>query len=158
WSYSNLTYNETVTAPFRSFLIEENSFECSRATTCRQTLVKRSYDEYGNVRTLMDAGDISTAVDDRMIETVFYPNVAKYIVSLPAARNDRAGLTTTSLLLHRTVTAYDSQSDATLPPKVGNETQVRTWNSKDGTYITTTRTFDAFGNVLTSKDALGNTT
>jgi RHS repeat-associated protein len=153
-----LVYGGGTAAPFVARVTSAWDVDCSLAATCRSALAQYSYDSYGNVTLVQDYGDYAVTGDERTTATGYVPNPSAYIVSLPAFRNVHPGLGTAATPEARSQFLYDGATAYTTAPTRGLATKQRDWLDRDGSYVETTRTFDARGNVLTRKDPRGATT
>jgi RHS repeat-associated protein len=119
-----------------------------------------SYDSYGNVITEYDDGDISTTADDSTIWRVYNPNTSANILDKPARVRTYATAMSTdgggSNLKQETDYYYDGQSNSTPPAKGNLTSEVQSINASSS--ITTSYTYDSYGNKLTETDGNGNPT
>ncbi len=154
------------TQPYLSQLTGQWQHEYSGGTVCPGANCKRTfssmvYDAYGNITSVANYGDYDSSGDETTTTTTFVPNVSSYIVSLPALLRVYSGLSTTTKL-SETQFAYDQPGAATpnwnLAPSKGDATQKLRWLNTNNSYVTTKATYDSWGNALTTKDELDNTT
>ena len=119
-----------------------------------------SYDSYGNIITEYDDGDISTTADDSTIWTVYNANITSNILDKPARVRTYATAMSTdsggSNLKQETDYYYDGQSNSTPPAKGNLTSEVQSINASNS--ITTSYTYDSYGNKLTETDGNGNKT
>ena len=133
-------------------------------TTCGQTTrTSYSYDAYGNVTQEVQRGGTSTSADDRTVARTYSPNTTKWIVGLPTRERIHAGVGTTGTKLAQTDFYYDgttscSVASTTQTPTTGSLTRTVRWLSGATTSPETRMAYDAKGNVICTRDALGYTT
>jgi len=128
----------------------------------RRTQVDTAYDNEGNPIRVDDFGDLATAEDDRCTRTDYARNESIWLLTLPSEVTTvgvACGDTPTypQDAISETHTYYDGLAlDAA--PTAGNPTTIEEVDSYDGDkprYVTvSTATFDAYGRVLDSHDAL----
>ncbi|MBI4786265.1 MAG: hypothetical protein HY782_04375 [Chloroflexi bacterium] len=112
-----------------------------------------SYDAYGNLTQTDEWGEYSSSY--RKTLNTFYPNTTAWILN-------KVGLTqvfdTFSARVSETRYLYDGATSHTTAPTKGDLTRVDV--TDDGTtYFSSLRnTYDSYGNALTTKDGVGNTT
>ena len=158
FSYSHYQYTENTTPPYTSVLTERWDYACNLDdSNCRRSLVQFAYDEYGNVISSYEYGDYDLAGDERTTLRGYAANTVDYIVGWPAYENTYAGIGSNGALLQQTLNFYDSASDYTQPPTVGDLTQVRKWNDQTGGYISTQMSYDSYGNLIGQVDERGYT-
>lgn len=124
----------------------------------KRTYLTRQYDTYGNTVLETAYGNYDGAGDDVTTATTYYPNTAQYMLSYPALVKVHSGLTTAGTVLHETRLFYDQLTSHTTAPTVGLLRKESKWLSTDGSFANTEFTYDAFGQILTSKNAMGGTT
>lgn len=126
-------------------------------STVRSTRTEREFTRYGDIRTLVERGDVNNLQDDRTTTTAYTENKAKYIVGLPLVRRVYYG-DELSWANQRSYVRYyyDYATDQTTPPVNGYLTRTEAWRDKPAeTFVVTSRTYDGYGNVVTSTDPLG---
>ncbi|MFA4835693.1 MAG: RHS repeat-associated core domain-containing protein [Dehalococcoidia bacterium] len=116
------------------------------------------YDNYNNVVTQYQDGDLSTGSDDSTVYRTFNPNTTANILTKPSRERVYSGIQSTddggANLKAETLLYYDSQAWGT-PPTVGNLTRVE--KKKDASSsVSAYYTYDSYGNILTETDAKGN--
>ncbi len=158
YSYSAYEYAENPAPPYTSNLIRRWDYECNLSSKCRRTLTEMSYDVYGNVVQTREWGDYDLAGDERTILRGYNPNTTKHITALPAYQNVYAGIGAGGTLLKQTLYVYDNNSNYNQPPTTGNLVKEQRWLNTTGAYVERRFTFDAWGNVATETDELGNVT
>ncbi len=131
----------------------------------RTARVDRTYDGYGNLIVMNDAGDLSVSGDEECTTTTYAQNTAAHLVNLSrhvvtegVACHD--GAPAVSNIVGESRTFYDGH-DLGAAPSRGLPTRVETVASYTGStpkYVVATATFDAYGRPLTSTDALSRTT
>jgi RHS repeat-associated protein len=143
---------------------------CSSANVCgRQSRQTMEYaDGYGNVTREDHYGDINDSTDDFTIQRVFALNTTDWIIGLPARETTYAGAgavpgnriaeinfdydgTTTDCAIHPVRTPIP-------PPIRGNRTRVSSWLDTGPSNPETVMSYDSYGNVVCSRDPLGNIT
>ncbi len=112
------------------------------------------YDAYGNPTQVQHLGEAGISGDERTEVTEYFPNAAAYIVGLPghAYTLDAGGATVAQIWFY-----YDGATSHSTPPTLGRLTKKCQWLS-GGTNPCVQRTYDAYGNLLTTTEARGNTT
>lgn len=137
-------------------VVHEEWEKSAQSRTSRDTY---SYDDFGNVKELVQVGDGSDPESDRRITAQFNANVEDFIVDRPAyveiyqkvvlgpPAPPGAGRWK---LLARTRMEYDHSGDYTLSPgHHGDLTAVRKWNDQTGQDAVTAYDYDKFGNLHT---------
>ncbi len=125
---------------------------------CNRTYTAFTYDSYGNVTQKADYGNYDVSGDEKTHYSTFEPNASAYIVSKPAVVETYQGIGSGGAVLAEKLHYYDGATSWSSAPTVGNETQTQRWLSSANSFVTTSATYDAYGNVLTSTDALGHAT
>ncbi|GIH19291.1 type IV secretion protein Rhs [Rugosimonospora africana] len=120
-----------------------------------------TYDSYGLVSTEIDKGDSAVSTDDVCTTTTYARDTDdwRWMMNYPETVEQRQN-SCTGPAVSRTVTLYDgaTSTGATVnKPVDGNPTEVRVY-ANDTTYAATDKTYDDEGRVLTSTDALHQTT
>ncbi|MDF5751842.1 RHS repeat-associated core domain-containing protein [Spongiactinospora sp. TRM90649] len=125
----------------------------------RRTEQRFTYDSYGLPSKLNDLGDTATAADNVCRLTTYARNTGKWMLSLPAGEERRAGDDCAAgEVLGRTTILYDGATDpAANTPTRGNPTQSRV-HSSTSEYSTTKATFDGYGRPISATDAVGKVT
>lgn len=135
-------------------------------THCKRTLKRMEYDAYGNVTKLTDFGDYDLSTDSvrgtvGITTTEYVPNKADYIVGLPARQRVYSGFAPT-VVRAETRYVYDQPGSTSpnwaLAPTKGDRTQELRWLDTENRFVRKSMTYDAWGNVLTATDEVGNTT
>ena len=130
------------------------------AVGTKTSQTRYAYDSYGNVITEYDDGDTSTTADDSTIWRVYNPNTSANILDKPARIRTYATAMSTdsggSNLKQETDYYYDGQSNTTPPVKGNLTSEIQSINASNS--ITTSYTYDSYGNKLTQTDGNGNTT
>ncbi|MGO4339990.1 toxin TcdB middle/N-terminal domain-containing protein, partial [Labrys sp. KB_33_2] len=121
----------------------------------RRSSVSRTYDAYGNVTQLLENGDADVAGDERVTINDHAPNTGAFITSLPWRTLVYKGTSNAGVLMSDTVLLYDGASEAT-PPVKGDVTSTRAWLDPGNHWVTTSASYDGYGNKVSSTDALGN--
>ena len=125
-----------------------------------------TYSAYGEPATIIDygytSGGTNLALQDDTTTTIGYaPNTATYIVGLPSRKVVNAGTassTNQATWLSAEFFLYDGATVETTAPTRGNLTEVRKWSGNPANLnyrVMAAYTYDAWGNVLTERDARG---
>jgi len=134
--------------------------QVDETTGSKTSQTRYSYDSYGNVVTEYDDGDTSTNADDSTIWRAYDPNTTANILDKPARERTYATAMSSDSgganLRQETDYNYDNQANGTAPTK-GNLTSQVQWTSAFSS-VTTSYTYDSYGNKLTETDGNGNTT
>ncbi|MCQ9206769.1 MAG: hypothetical protein NG740_02665 [Omnitrophica bacterium] len=122
----------------------------------KSTKVEYTYDDYGNVINIKEYG-FDAAILKQTNITYADPELTKWIIGKPATSTLYEGDGVTKLAESRYY--YDNLALQAAPDK-GNLTKEEKWlkDAAQDTYIATTFTYDASGNVETVTDARANTT
>jgi RHS repeat-associated protein len=121
--------------------------------------VTRAFDSFGNVTQATRHGDLAVSGDESTAEAVYQPNTTAYIVSLPARMRVHAGTSTAGAKLMENFVYYDGNTtDWQTPPVKGDATRAQAWLNTTGGFVASNATYDAYGNVTSQSDPLGNTT
>jgi RHS repeat-associated protein len=168
-AFSYARSGDGVTSPYVSFPSEEWEYECNGNSTCKRALTTLGYDAYGNVTRRIEHGDYDVAGDERTIDTTFYVNTNRYLVSFPSAERIYEGNGSTGPQVQDNRKAYDGLTVGEAPVRgdlthvakylspVPSSADPRFWTQ--GRYIATTRyQHDVYGNVIRETDALGRQT
>ena len=149
------TYAVTATLPYTV----ENTATTTALTVGALThtlKTTRVFDNYGNVTEEQNLGRTDETGDELLTQTYFKPNVSAYIVSLPwltrTYKVDAAG----NKLMSAQGLIYDGLEYGVAPTD-GKVTGRRDYTSA-GTYQLSTFTHDAYGNIVTAKNAEAETT
>lgn len=170
-STTNEYSDNTAVLPYRSLHVAQWDRVYDRLGTncpahCKRTLKRMEYDAYGNVTRLTDYGDYDLSTDAArgtvgIIATDYVPNKADYIVGLPARQRVYSGFAPT-IVRAETQYVYDQAGSTapnwTLAPTKGDQTQELRWLDTENRFVRKLMTYDAWGNVLTATDEVGNTT
>jgi len=125
---------------------------------CNRTYTATTYDSYGNPTQVVNYGNYD-APDVQFTTSYSYaPNTTAYIVGSVADQRTYSGIGTTGAVLAETLTYYDGATAWSTAPTVGNATQVLVWQNTTSSWVTSAKTYDAYGNALTITDGLGNKT
>lgn len=144
--------------PYRLLVVGKRAYEVFDGGDVRTCDAESTaYDEFGNVVIHADLGDCDAPNDDVTTHTVYVPNAAAYLVSLPAAVEVHLGATVVGPLLDETRTFYDGNVSHLLPPRVGQVSRSDT--RRDETHWSVVRTeYDDRGNPVRIIDPLGAVT
>jgi tripartite motif-containing protein 71 len=142
----------------QDYSIQLNQVDTTVGNKTSQT--RYSYDSYGNITTEYDDGDTSTTLDDSTIWRVYDPNTTLNILNKPARIRTYATAMSTDSgggnLNGETDYYYDGQSYGTPPAKGNLTSEIQSINASSS--ITTSFTYDSYGNKLTQTDGNSNTT
>jgi RHS repeat-associated protein len=121
----------------------------------KHSAVAYSYDPYGNLIQELAYGDAGVSGDERTAATAYTASTGSYIVALPTLKQVYSGLGTSGTLLSRTSFYYDSAY--TQNPTRGELTKTVSMllGGEDPVSISS---FDAYGNLTDTYDALYNAT
>ncbi|WP_084556936.1 RHS repeat-associated core domain-containing protein [Hamadaea tsunoensis] len=134
----------------------------------RTTSETTVFDAYGAPTRAEDRGDDAVTGDEQCVLTDYARNTTAWIVASPqrirtfatsCARVDAGGLTDADVVSDAR-SSYDGQAYAAAPV-TGNVTRLETLKAYNGgspAYLAETRTYDAYGRVLTDTDVRGNVT
>lgn len=163
-SYTTYTYQESAAGGVYTALLSKISrANCAGASLCQASSTTYQYDGYGNTtQQLENGGDATpnggdaTPGHERLTVTGYHPNTGAYLVSYPAEQTVYAGTSTTAPKVSDVFTSYDGQANSA-PPVKGDVTAVSNWLNTTGGLLTTTSSYDGYGNALSATDALGHT-
>ena len=125
--------------------------------TFKSTKQNFTYDLYGNATVVNDYGENVSAGDDKTTWLSFYPNTTDYLVSCPSLQQTYAGINLTATKLAESGSYYDGATAYTTPPTRCEATTSFAWTTGTS-YVSSTQAFDAFGNVISTTDPVGNRT
>ena len=140
----------------------------------RVSIPDNGYDDYGNVLLRMDAGDVSTALDDITVEKSYIYNTDDYLVGLIKAEAVYEGLGVSGSKTSQATYFYDealtfpagdppyntimtNQSHSSQPPTTGDLTSIVRWNDR-GQDVEEYFQYDAYGNLVKQRDGNGYVT
>ena len=117
---------------------------------------------YGEPEYVYDHGFDDNTLDDTWTYLTYAPNTTAYIVNLPNLKRVGSGTdpAVNTSWLQEEQYSYDGNGNSGAP-SVGNLSKTAVWNgdlANSALRTTATYAHDAYGNVLTETDALGNTT
>lgn len=151
---------QDTTQPYTSLNTETVTYTYLDGTTSTNR-VQYAYDSYGLRTTTINYGDDDLTGDEWIHYRWAYPNTAKYIVNAWAVETINSGTvySYTDDVKWRRWHSFDNQA-LTTPPVAGLETNVSEWtgNGADDKLTLKTTGYDAYGNVVSEADGLGNTT
>ena len=131
----------------------------------RSTRIDRTYDNYGNVTEVDDAGDLAVTGDEQCTTTTYAQNPGAHIFDLSRRVVTESvacheGAPAVANILGESRVSYDGGDPDNVPTR-GLPTTTEVVDSYSGTtprYLRSTATFDKFGRTLTSTDPLSRTT
>ncbi len=164
YSKTTTTYQaptSTTQAPFFAPPASTVTDICDGNSCGKQIRTDFTYDPYGNVTREEHWGDVGLPTDDRTVTRTFAPNTSAWILGLPTSETIYQGLGT-STQMARTDFYYDGTGSCSAPggsaqPTQGTLTRVKQ-SLTGGTDPETGMTYDAYGNVICTRDARGNMT
>jgi RHS repeat-associated protein len=129
-----------------------------QGATAKTVKVARSFDLFGSVTQEIDYGNNDVTGDEATTWTAFYPNTTDYLVACPADVTSRGGIAVaTNPVIARKSLFFDGEASETTPPSRCEATRERSYITTS-TFADTQKSYDAFGNVLTITDPMGNVT
>lgn len=141
-------------------LDQADAFTYGGDATFRQTRARFEYDAYGNLTKTLEDGEPSVSGDERSATTTFVYNTAEWILSKPSLVQtlDAVGAVVAQRRFY-----YDGAPDIATAPTKGHLTKEEEWLTEPPAqspeqWLTTTLTYEVFGNVATITDALGRIT
>ena len=150
------TYKPLGEGPLIDLPATERTLTC-QVDRCAGQTESYDYDANGNLKS--DRIDGTGAGHAALTKTLYVENPERFILATPRrtsmhdpAQPDRA--------LSVTITCYDADTspDCTAPPSRGLATTTRRWTGAGDTFVTTSATYDAFGNRLTATNENHRTT
>ncbi|MFE4970547.1 RHS repeat domain-containing protein [Kitasatospora sp. NPDC056651] len=132
-------------------------------STARTVRLSRTFDDYGQIKTVSDEGDTNVTGDEQCTRTAYVaPDTANWLISYPQSVQISGTLCSTAAtpatVTSETRTAYDGRAVGAAPePGKGNATTVQALDRYDGGtphYLTATTTvYDQYGRVTSAKGA-----
>lgn len=137
----------------RLCLMERERFEeCEGERKCRVTGVRTVHDLFGNEVWVHDEGDLADPSDDRLAQTTYVPNLADYVVSLPAettlSEATAAGSSWSWRVLEARRWRYDQHDPMEPPGPRGERTATEVWDDVAGDFVTSSFRYDPAGNLI----------
>lgn len=162
-TYNSWDLNTTGTGPYTLRKSRDRELALSGAGLIESTR-DYTYTAYGEPSTVIDygytSGGTNLAVEDDVTTTLSYaPNTGAYIVGLPSMKvlnRGAASSTDRTTWLSAEFFLFDSAATETTSPTRGNLTEVRKWSGNPANLdyrVMAAFTYDAWGNVLTERDA-----
>ncbi len=162
----------TGSAPFFNPPLQVDTYNCDgklgsscAGNTAAQhiQMAFRAYDQYGNVKSEYQSGDINDPTDTSTARTVnrnYVYNATAWIINSLANETIYSGATGTKVA--STSYFYDGTTTCTTastsqPPTKGNPTCIARWVDGGANDPSVGMTYDAYGNLLTTRDPRGNT-
>ncbi|MEW6775844.1 MAG: FG-GAP-like repeat-containing protein [Bdellovibrionota bacterium] len=171
--YNRLEGDSLGSPPYVCLQEIQHAYECELQTSsetsltgCRETRQEVvSYDAFGNPLESRNHGDYSTTSDDTtQTVSLTLPGTTQTFIIAPHTKKLYEGLGTGGNLLQHTKIYYDGQTHTTLPTKGDVTKQEQQYNASGTTltagsdpWLTTTATYDSYGNKLSSTDVLSRT-
>lgn len=162
WSNSSLEYHPDIdgAAPYITPVKTTRAFACDGTVCAKEIRTDYLYDQYGNVTREDQYGDTSDATDDRTLVRAFSPNQTVWIIDKPTSETTYQGIGTANQVaasyLYYDGTTSCSVASTNLTPTKGHRTHLARWLS-GGTNPETRAAYDAMGNLICTRDPLGNT-
>jgi RHS repeat-associated protein len=150
-------------APFRCEQTghQVNIYDPANVNNVRAIKEEMAYDLYGNVVQVNDLGVTDTSGDEKITYMGVLPNTTDYLVSCPSWSVTYAGLVAINApgatKLEEHSQGYDGITTANTPPTRCEVTVKTKWISGT-TYAYTLLSYDAYGNVISQFDPVGNRT
>jgi len=134
--------------------------------TFRQVRSRFTYDPYGNLTQTNEDGEVSVTGDERTTTTTFLYNTTAWILNRPSLTQT---LNASGVVVGQRRLYYDGATLHTTAPTAGLLTTEEEWLDVEwdprtshlapvDRWLSTTLTYDAYGNVTTVTDALDRTT
>jgi RHS repeat-associated protein len=137
------------------YLAQTHNYTYDGDNTFKQTTTQYEYDSYGNVTRVAELGDVDITGDERYSYTEYTYNESNWLVSLPKTTYIKDH--TDSNIVKQSWFYYDDNDSLDDPPTQGLLTKQEDW--LDGADNPLTQfSYDTYGNLLTTTDALGHTT
>jgi len=153
-----MTYADDTVAPYFNPPIKQITSTCDSGSCSdgKQTQVQYIYDDYGNLTTEFNYGDLKISSDNLTVSRTYEVNTSNWIVGLLASEIISRGIGTINKVSQRRF-YYDDQGGCTttsnhqIIPSKGNLTTVIDWLS--GSNNPESRFgYDEFGNIVCAKD------
>jgi len=119
------------------------------------TVTDYEYDDYGNVRLVVDYGDISVIDDDTYTLREYAYNTDKWIVD--KIKHSSVSLTSEGAKIRESWFAYDDATSTNTPPTIGSLTREEHFLDSGENPVTTYR-YDIYGNRTETTDPEGRLT
>ncbi|MBI4311288.1 MAG: hypothetical protein HY681_05835 [Chloroflexi bacterium] len=124
----------------------------------KKVWTRYEYDNYNNVIREKFEGDTAATGDEVLTRRYFYPNGSAWIVDRIAQEEAYDGLSEVAGQLRaKRQFYYDAAPSVSTPPVKGDLTKEEAFKDA-GSWVTTTHTYDASGNRISTTDANGNAT
>ena len=146
---SDLLYKESTSSGVYTSLVGWRQKARCAASSCQYTATEFTYDQYGNITQQVEDGDTAVSGDERTTTTTYDMDSAAYRMNTPSSVTVQVGISNTGAVLARTSFGYNSAGDVTSTSK---------WLDTSNSTITTSTTYDAYGNAASTTDALGHVT
>ncbi len=154
YEQDNYTYSENGNAPYTSQLSKTRVLQFELGSTPRTIQTDYQYDQYGNTTSVIEEGDTAVSGDERTTATTYAYNTGSYLVNLPATVTVYAGVGTSGTQLSQKRSLYDGASDPSNAPTQGLLTAQQVWNDQDQSFLTTSYSYDQYGNLTQTTDPL----
>jgi RHS repeat-associated protein len=152
-----ITYSPAVSPPYASLPISDATYQFagSRSSGVR---VRRTYDNYGNIISEINDGDIAIQGDETSSVTNYVVNDREaYIVRRPALLTQYRG-DNFAARIAATSYFYDYSDVQFVVPTKGLLTKTQRWLDISNTYVQTRNQYDSFGQLQKTFDENGNST
>ncbi|MDD4980038.1 MAG: SpvB/TcaC N-terminal domain-containing protein [Candidatus Omnitrophica bacterium] len=140
------------------YLSSADNFTYDGDASYKHARTEFEYDNYGNTTKVIYYGDVDIIEDDKTQTTEYAYNTSDWAIALPKR---------TSLLYNQQKVSekrfyYDNTTDINQAPAKGLLTKEEAWLfnplTSEEKYLATTFTYDSYGNLISTTDALGRTT
>jgi len=139
-------------APFRCDTLYQDQIELNQGGTGRNVYTYYTYDDFGNVTSVLEQGDTQSPADDRYTERGFRPAPGPYIVGALASETVRAGPGPSSPPVRSSRFCYDGDNlNCSSPPTKGLITARLDWTGHNE--VETDYFYDSYGNLACVRDA-----
>ena len=157
WTREERTYDSTIPyagrSAFFTHLDQVDSYTFDGDLTSRQTRVRHTYDEYGNLKASYSDGEMEQVGDERSTITTYVVNTNAWILNTASLVQtfDADGM-----LKVQFRTYYDGAEDPSVPPVKGNITREEKWLDQPvEQWVASHAEYDAYGNLSVARDAMG---
>jgi RHS repeat-associated protein len=153
------TYRTGTAAPHFNPAIQIDTLTCDSGQCDKTVRNKYAYDEFGNITSETEYGDIANVGEARTIVRTFINNQSIWLLGLIASESTYAG-DNTDHLVAKTSYGYDGDGACHNPapsstPTTGDLTWVSPWTGSPGDIVDTLMGYDKFGNLICKRDSMG---